>query len=131
MDARIGIGNIDAVRKIEYKKQETYEADEDELVDLPVQLSDNYKQVQNAPVVVHLKEANVVGVVGSQTSLYEMLKVLFFDICARQYYHDIKTFLMIPSNEVKKISVGKYTGSLQPGKSDGTACSQGMLHQRC
>ena len=80
LDARIGIGNIDAVRKIEYKKQETYEADEDELVDLPVQLSENYKQVQNAPVVVHLKEANVVGVVGSQTSLYEMLKVLFFDI---------------------------------------------------
>lgn len=113
LDARIGIGNIDAVRKIEYKKQETYEADEDELVDLPVQLSENYKQVQNAPVVVHLKEANVVGVVGSQTSLYEMLKVLFFDICARQYYHDIKTFLMIPSNEVKKYQWAKWFRHLE------------------
>lgn len=108
LDVRIGIGNIDAIRKIEYKKQETYESDEDELVDLPVQLSEGLKQVHDAPVIVHLKEANVVGVVGSNKSLYEMLKIFFFDVCTRQYYYDIKTFLIIPSGEIQKYQWAKW-----------------------
>lgn len=108
LDIRIGIGNIDAIRKIEYKKQETYEADDDELVDLPVQLSEDLQQVQNAPIVVHLKEANVVGVVGSQDALYEMIKILFFDLCVRQYYHDAEVFLFVSSNEIKKYQWAKW-----------------------
>ncbi|MGN0585227.1 MAG: type VII secretion protein EssC, partial [Ruminococcus sp.] len=108
LDVRIGIGNMDAIRKIEYKKQETYEADDDELVDLPVQLSEDLKQVKNAPVVVHLKEANVAGVVGDHAALYEMMKILFFDLCVRQHYHDVKVFLFVPSDEVRKYQWAKW-----------------------
>lgn len=108
LNVRIGIGNMDAIRKIEYKKQETYEADDDELVDLPVQLSEDLKQVQNAPVIVHLKDANVVGVVGNHDALYEMFKILFFDLCVRQYYHDVKAFLFVPSVDVRKYQWAKW-----------------------
>lgn len=108
LDVRIGIGNMDAIRKIEYKKQETYESDDDELVDLPVKLSEDLKQVQNAPVILHLKEANVAGIVGNHDTLYEMMKIIFFDLCVRQYYHDVKVFLFAPSDEVRKYQWAKW-----------------------
>lgn len=103
LDVKIGIGSLEALRKIEYKKQETYEADDDDLIDLPLNLSDNYKNVDNVPIVLHLKNANVIGIIGQDELLYEMLKVIMFDICVRQYYHDVKLFLFVPQK-----TAGKY-----------------------
>lgn len=108
LDVKIGMGSIEALRKIEYKKQETYESDDDDLVDLPVNLSDNFKNVENAPIVLHLKNANVVGVVGKDEQLYEMLKVIMFDICVRQYYHDVKMFLFVPHQKANQYQWARW-----------------------
>lgn len=113
LDIRVGTGAIDAIWKIEYKKQETYESDEDELVDLPMQLSDSLKQLQAAPVVLHGKEANVIGVVGTADAQYEMMKILFFDLCVRQYYHDVNIFLFVPSEEIRKYEWVKWFRHLE------------------
>lgn len=108
LDVKIGTGSIEALRKIEYKKQETYESDDDDLVDLPVSLSDNFKNVENAPIVLHLKDANVIGVVGKDELLYEMLKVIMFDICVRQYYHDVEMFLFVPHQKANKYQWARW-----------------------
>lgn len=108
LDVKIGTGSIEALRKIEYKKQETYESDDDDLVDLPVSLSDNFKNVENAPIVLHLKDANVIGVVGKDELLYEMLKVIMFDICVRQYYHDVEIFLFVPHQKANKYQWARW-----------------------
>ena len=113
LDIRVGTGAIDAIRKIEYKKQETYESDEDELVVLPMQLSDSLKQLQAAPVVLHGKEANVIGIVGTAEAQYEMMKILFFDLCVRQYYHDVNVFLFVPSEEIRKYEWVKWFRHLE------------------
>ena len=108
LDVKIGTGSIEALRKIEYKKQETYESDDDDLVDLPISLSDNFKNVENAPIVLHLKDANVIGVVGKDELLYEMLKVIMFDICVRQYYHDVEMFLFVPHQKANKYQWARW-----------------------
>ena len=104
LDVKIGTGSIEALRKIEYKKQETYESDDDDLVDLPVNLSDNFKNVEDAPIVFHLKDANVIGVVGKD----ELLKVIMFDICVRQYYHDVEMFLFVPHQKANKYQWARW-----------------------
>ncbi len=108
IDVKIGTGSIEAIRKIGFKQQETYESDEDNLVDLPIQLSENYKNIDGAPVVVHLKQSNVVGVIGSVTLQYEMLKIMMFDACIRQYYHDVCAFLFIPEEHIRKYQWVKW-----------------------
>lgn len=108
LDVKIGTGSIEAIRKIGFKQQETYESDEDDLVDLPVQLSENFKNIDAAPVVVHLKQSNVVGVIGSKALQYEMLKIMMFDVCIRQYYHDVSAFLFIPEDQIRRYQWVKW-----------------------
>lgn len=105
---RIGTGTIDAIKKIDFKPQEKYESDDDELVDLPVKLSEKYKKISNAPITIQLKEANVVGVVGNDDLLYEMMKIIYFDLCIRQHYSDVKTVLIIGNKNPKKYSWIKW-----------------------
>lgn len=99
LEVRVGIGSIDSLRKIEYKAPDKYEADDDDLLDLPLQLANKYKKISNAPILIHLKTASVVGVVGENALLYEMMKIIFFDLCVRQHYEDLSVFLMIGSDE--------------------------------
>ena len=98
LEIRIGSGDVDAIRKIDYKPQEKYESDDDELVDLPCNISEKYRKISDAPILLQLKEANVIGVVGTDRHLYEIMKVIYFDLCIRQHYDDVTTFL-ITDNE--------------------------------
>lgn len=98
LEIRIGSGDVDAIRKIDYKPQEKYESDDDELVDLPCNISEKYRKISDAPILLQLKEANVIGVVGTNRHLYEIMKVIYFDLCIRQHYDDVTTFL-ITDNE--------------------------------
>ncbi|MBR1458462.1 MAG: type VII secretion protein EssC [Oscillospiraceae bacterium] len=91
---RIGTGTVESVRKIDYRPQETYESDADALVDLPRTLAEEYRNLSGAPILIRLKEANVVGIVGTDTLLYEMMKIMFFDLCIRQHYDDVTAVLL-------------------------------------
>jgi len=113
LDVRIGTGSIKAIRKIDYKLQETYESADDDLVDLPVQLSEEFQDVNSAPIIVHLKEANVVGIVGEKQFQYEMLKIILFDVCVRQYFHDTNVFLFVKNDEIEKYEWTKWIRHLR------------------
>ena len=113
LDVRVGTGSIKAIRKIDYKLQETYESADDDLVDLPLQLSEEFQDVNSAPIVVHLKEANVVGIVGEKEFQYEMLKIILFDICIRQYFHDTNVFLFVKNDEIEKYEWTKWIRHLR------------------
>lgn len=108
LELRIGSGRIEAIKKIDYKLQEKYESDDDELVDLPLKTADEFKFINDAPVLIRLKDANVVGVVGTNPVLYEMMKVMFFDLCIRHHYDDVMVFLMINENDIKKYQWVKW-----------------------
>ena len=108
LEIRIGTGTIDAVRKVDYKPQEKYESDDDDLIDLPLQIAEEYRKLSNAPILVQLKNANVVGVVGEDASLYEMMKIMYFDLCIRQHYDDVMTFLIIKEDEIEKYAWIKW-----------------------
>lgn len=122
LELRIGTGTIDAARKIDYKPQEKYESDDDDLVDLPVQISEKYEKLSNAPILVQLKDANVVGVVGSDKLLYEMMKIMYFDLCIRQHYDDVMTFLVIDGNDIEKYSWIKWFNHINSDKFRNIVC---------
>ncbi len=86
---RLGSGEVESKREVYYKKQERLEI-EDDLQLIPEQLYDEYKNVQNAPIVCDFKEINAIGVVGIPACRFLFLKNIVIDIVARQYFSDVK-----------------------------------------
>lgn len=102
---RLGTGNVEAKREINYKKQEKLEI-EDDLQLMPAQLSEEYRTVQGAPVVCDLKAVNAVGVTGTIGCQFAMLKCMVLDIVARQYHTDVQ--LVFIADEANKNHVWRY-----------------------
>ena len=98
---RLGTGTVEAVRKVGWKKQEAFES-EDELVQMPEQVAESFRDLPQAPIVTKLKEANAIGVVGSPEAGYGMLKNMVIDLAIRQYYKDVKLFFLISPEDEKR-----------------------------
>ena len=100
---RLGLGDILAERKINYKKHERL-AVEDNLQLIPGQIYEEEKTLRNAPVVCALKEANAVGIIGSEDLRFAMMKNMVLDLCARQYQTDVKLCFIAESEHKNKLS---------------------------
>ena len=97
---RIGSGNVVSKREVNYKKQEKLEI-EDELQLIPEQIYEQYKNVQEAPIVCDFKANNAIGVIGSIENRFEILKNIVVDIAARHYHSDVK-MVFVANNEHKE-----------------------------
>lgn len=90
---RFGTGDLEAARKIDYKKQERLEV-EDHLQEMPKEIYDEYKMLKSAPITCDFKLVNAIGIVGNIDNRYSMLKNIVMDIIARQYHTDIELFFV-------------------------------------
>lgn len=102
LQVRLGLGNIKAARNIEYKKQERLEV-EDELQLIPEKISKEYSMLSNAPVICNFKDSNSIGIVGQEEYRFSMMKKIIIDICARQYYTDVKMFFIANEEHKERI----------------------------
>lgn len=94
----LGRGNVESLRQINYKKQEKLEVG-DELSSIPNHVADEYRDIEKAPLTLSLRDANAVGIVGNEESLYCMMKNIIVDIISRQYYGDINLYALIDKDE--------------------------------
>lgn len=99
---RIGTGNIEAYKKIKYKKQERLEV-ADELQEMPHQICEEYKLLHAAPIVCDFKEMNGIAVIGEESYRYEMMKTMVFDIAARQFQTDVKMFFVVNNEHIQRV----------------------------
>lgn len=93
-EVRLGTGKNKAVRAIDYKRPETFEA-VDELANLPEGIADRYAYIDDTPVTLNLQQKNAVGIVGGRESLYAMLKNMTLDFAIRHYYSDLQLFYIM------------------------------------
>lgn len=94
LDVYLGSGKRLAKKKVDYKEQEALECG-DELSQLPVELCEQFKYIENAPIVLNMKDANAVGVVGTDEKLYQMFKNILLDVVSRQYFGDVKIYALL------------------------------------
>ena len=100
LDVRLGLGAVEAKRKIDYKKQEKLEI-EDELQLIPEAICEDYKYIYDAPIVCPFKDAGAVGVVGTEEKRFEIFKIIVLDLIARQHFDDLK-MIFVASEENKE-----------------------------
>lgn len=86
---RLGEGKIDARREINYKKQERLEI-EDDLQNIPGEINEQFKYVENAPVICNLKKDHAIGICGGEPFRFEFLKKIIVDLVARHYQSDVR-----------------------------------------
>lgn len=112
LHVRLGTGSMPALRKINYKKQERLETN-DELMNRPENLYNEFKNIDNAPVVLKLKENNAIGVVGAPNQLYVMMKNMIIDLCVRHYYKDVGLFFILTQEDAEKFYWARWFQNLQ------------------
>lgn len=93
LQVRLGTGNVKASRKVEYKKQERLEV-EDDLQLIPEKISEEFLYLPDAPVVCSLKECNSIGIIGKEEYRFSIMKNIIVDLCSRQYYTDVQMFFL-------------------------------------
>ncbi len=99
----IGIGTAESKRPIDYRVQEKLEA-VDELAEVPEHIAYEYKYIERVPIVCDMREANGIGVIGSDEMQYEMMKIMVIDLCTRQYQNDLKLFFIFNEENSQKMS---------------------------
>jgi S-DNA-T family DNA segregation ATPase FtsK/SpoIIIE len=109
---RIGTGAVEAVRAIDYKAQEKFSVT-DPLATIPEKISHDYKYVEDAPIVINLKNDSAVGVVASPEMQYSFFKNMVMDLAIRQYYADLKMFLIINDGDEEKYAWVRLLPHLQ------------------
>ncbi len=99
LDVPIGIGLVDSVNQIDFKKQEYVET-EDPFMDIPSNIHDKYEKLENMPVVLHLRELNAVGFLGTRTKLYQIMKNIIVSLSGQHFYQDVKFFVMLNKDDI-------------------------------
>ncbi len=102
LDVRLGVGAVEAKREIDYKKQEKLEI-EDELQLIPETICNDYKYINDAPIVCPMKEAGAVGIVGTEDRRYEIFKIMVIDLIARQHFDDLKMIFVADESNKSRI----------------------------
>lgn len=98
INTRIGTGMIPAATKVTSPKQE-YVDTEDVLLDLPHTIQNKYNWIDRSPVILHLKDDNAVGIIGTTARQRQLLREMTLDLCLRQYAHELHLYFLFPSNE--------------------------------
>lgn len=110
--ARIGLGNIPAMRPIALQEEERIKI-ENELIPVAEKVRDDFKMLQKAPVMLHLRESGTVGIVGPDEARYSFFKNLLLDICVEHSYEDVQIIVLLPSGEQEKYQWIKWMPHLK------------------
>lgn len=112
LHVRLGMGSRPAKRLINYKKQERLHSD-DTLMSKPEDLYNEFKNIENVPVIIKLGEANSIGVIGTSDSLYQIMKNMIIDICIRHYHKDVKLFFILSDENAQKLYWARWFQNVQ------------------
>lgn len=100
LDVYLGTGSRKAIRLIDYKEKEQL-TEGDELTKLPMQVSETFEYIDEAPIILDVREAGAIGITGPKEALYDVFKNTITDICARQYYSDVKIVCLVDEEHYK------------------------------
>lgn len=85
----LGRGRLESANPIKFSKNEFIDT-EDPLATIPESIANDYKYIDNTPIISDFYASCGVGIVGSSDALVQMLKNLTLDISIRHFYNDVK-----------------------------------------
>jgi len=111
---RVGIGKRAALRKITYKPKDSLVLG-DELQVIPEQIEKEFRDLEKSPITVDLREAGILGVIGTETDSFAFSRVIVEDLCTRQYAKDAMMFTICSKEQADNIAWMHYLPHFQSG----------------
>ncbi len=99
----LGKGTIESANQVVYPKQEFIDT-EDPLATIPKEVSEEYRYINDAPIVSDFNHSCGIGVVGSKALLEQAIKNMTIDISARHFFNDVKMVYIINGELGKKLN---------------------------
>jgi len=93
LDIQLGRGTIESHQRIKCKNHEVFEKT-DELYDLPHQLENEFRFIDEMPIVIHGSTANAIGIQGNVESMGLMMNQVVLDLSTRQYPSDVEMYCL-------------------------------------
>ena len=112
LSVRLGSGTIVSARPVRIREQERMVVD-DELLLLPRKVRREYRFLENAPVVLRLKEAGAVGLVGQASAAEGMIRSMVLDLAIRQHFEDLKMFFVLGGEQKERYRWLRFLPHLQ------------------
>ena len=117
LHARVGVGEIPAMRKPSFKNEDKIKVDND-LVPIPEKICRDYAALRGAPVVLAIREIGNLGVVGTPAMQYEFFKNLLLDVAFEHFYEELKVVVLLPKGEQKRYEWLKWLPHLKDSGGD-------------
>ena len=93
LDVRMGLGNRPFEVKIKAPKQ-GFQLYEDELRNLPVEISAKYGSLTNVPLTLDIYNNRTIGIIGSQKNMCTILNEIILNIISLHSYDEVKLVLV-------------------------------------
>lgn len=98
--AYLGRGTQKANRVIDWKTKEQLET-KDEISLIPEQIYNEFEYINNSPISISLKNANVIGVVGDKSNTETLCRNMIMDLAVRHYYGDVRFVALLDEENEK------------------------------
>lgn len=99
LTVRLGTGRVRSLQQVQYNKQEFKDAS-DKILDYPEKLAESYEYIDNAPIILKLKECNAAGFVGNHEALINMIISITTDISVTHFYDDVKFYYVFDKKDI-------------------------------
>lgn len=99
LSVRLGSGTVLSARPVRIREQERLVID-DELLSLPRRTRRDFRFLEDAPVVLDLKSAGSVGLVGQADAVNGMLRNIVLDLAIRQHFEDLKLYFVLGADQM-------------------------------
>ena len=90
---RMGVGNRPFEVRLKIPKQ-GFQLYEDELRDLPVELSKKYGVLNNVPLTIDFRANHTIGIIGSQKNIHTILYEIVLNVISLHPYDEVKLVLV-------------------------------------
>ncbi|PAF16577.1 type VII secretion protein EssC [Terribacillus saccharophilus] len=97
---RTGLGRVDTSFEISYNEEE-FTQEQDDLVDEARHLLDQFKELQDVPVITSLTKGPV-GYIGQRKLVLEQLQLFVIQLSLFHSYHDLQFVTIFPEEEKKE-----------------------------
>jgi len=101
LNVRIGSGKVDSSIKVNVPKQ-SFSIDKDLLAKIPYEIADEFRALENMPVTISLKQNNVIGIIGDQSHISNLIRSLFMSLTFGHSYDEVKTVFIYRNEEKHK-----------------------------
>jgi len=106
---RLGSGSIPSPNNIIIPKERFSMIDNDDIADIPKKIQDEYKSLNNAPIIISLLSNSLIGIIGnSQKTCNSIANIVSTQIAAYHSYVDVKMVFIYNETEQKTFNYAKW-----------------------